>query len=316
MVLGQMSRICQSYPRFIRRSDDGAKLISANDYAGFTFRGRFTDAKDDYAKQACTVSFEVAQKAHNALRWLIHRQGYRNEDQMIVAWAVAGKPIPDLFKDSLSLFLGSDEGSELQAESRQPSIGDAGQAFALRLKKTIAGYRAKLDSTEDIVVLGLDSATPGRMAIIFYRELKGSEFLGRVHDWHERQAWIQNFGKESKFVGAPAPKEIAEAAFGRRLDDKLRKATVERLLPCIIDGQPLPRDLVESVVRRTCNRAAFEKDKKGRQWEWEKSLGIACALFKGFHKERGYQMALEQDRKSRDYLYCGRRSEIVGIRAE
>ncbi|MDD5364584.1 MAG: type I-C CRISPR-associated protein Cas8c/Csd1 [Gallionellaceae bacterium] len=58
-----------------------------------------------------------------------------------------------------------------------------------------------------------------------------------------------------------------------------------------------------TVVRRTCNRASFKKDKKGKQWEWEKSLGIACALFKGFFKEREYEMTLETARTSRDYLY-------------
>lgn len=297
MILGQTARICQSHPRFIRSSDDGAKLISANDFSGFTFRGRFTDGKDDYAQQACSVSFEVTQKAHNALRWLIHRQSYRNEDQVIVTWAVAGKPVPDPFKDSLALFLDSEEITVPADEPEQADAGDAGQAFALRLKKAIAGYRAKIDPTEDIVVMGLDSATPGRMAITFYRELKGSEFLDRLQTWHEKHAWPQNFGKQSKFVGAPAPRDIAEAAFGRRLDDKLRKTTVERLLPCIVDGRPLPRDLVESVVRRTYNRVGLE------HWEWEKNLGISCALFKGFFNKREYQMTLETDRTSRDYLY-------------
>lgn len=304
MVLGQKARICKNHPKFIRRSDDGAKLISSNDFNGYTFRGRFTDGKDDYAKQACTISFEVTQKAHNALRWLIQRQAYRNEEQVIVTWAVAGKPVPDPFKDSLSLFLGSEEITAPAEEPEQADAGDAGQAFALRLKKTIAGYRARLDPTEGIVVMGLDSATPGRMAITFYRELLGSEFLDRIQAWHEKYAWPQNFGKESKFVGTPAPRDIAEAAFGQRLDDKLRKATVERLLPCIIDGRPIPRDLVESVVRRTCNRASFKRDKNGKQWEWEKNLGIACSLFKGFFKDKEtYQMTLETNRTSRDYLY-------------
>lgn len=303
MVTGKPARICQSHPRFIRSSDDGAKLISANDFSGYTFRGRFTDKKDDYEKQTCSVGYEVSQKAHNALRWLIGRQSYRSSDLVVVTWSVAGKSVPDPFKDSLSLILGSEEITNPEEETVQPEVGDVGQAFAIRLRKAMVGYSAKLDPTEDIVVMGLDSATPGRMAITFYRELKGSDFLGRVQSWHEQNAWLQNFGKESKFVGAPAPRDIAEAAYGRRLDDNLRKATVERLLPCIIDGQALPRDLVESVVRRTCNRVAFEKDKHGRQWEWEKYLGIACALFRGSYKERKYQMTLETERTSRDYLY-------------
>lgn len=153
--------------------------------------------------------------------------------------------------------------------------------------------------------MGLDSATPGRMAITYYRELQGSEFLDRIQNWHEQLAWPQNFGKESRFIGAPAPRDIAEAAFSTRIgekgelrvDEKLRKATVERLLPCIIDGRSLPRDLVDSVVRRASNRNGL------KHWEWEKFLGIACALFKGFFKERKYQMTLETDRTSPDYLY-------------
>lgn len=301
MVTGDNhAALTTNHPKRIRHAGDGAKLISANDSSGFTFRGRFTD---DTGQQACGVSYEVTQKAHNALRWLIQRQAYRNGEQAIVTWSVAGKPVPDPFKDSLSLFLGSEEISQTAAEIEQPDVGDVGQAFAIRLRKAMAGYSAKLDPTDDVIVMGLDSATPGRMAITFYRELKGSDFLNRVQGWHEQNAWLQNLGKESKFVGAPAPRDIAEAAYGRRLDDNLRKATVERLLPCIIDGLPLPRDLVESVVRRTCNRVAFEKDKSGRQWEWEKYLGIACALFRGSYKERKYQMTLETERTSRDYLY-------------
>lgn len=80
-----------------------------------------------------------------------------------------------------------------------------------------------------------------------------------------------------------------------RVDDKLRASTVERLLPCIVDGAPLPLDLLRSAVRRVANRVGMEA------WEWERCLGIACALFKGF--QRGYLMALEQERTSRDYLF-------------
>lgn len=295
MVTGEMqASLALSHPKRIRHSGDGAKLISANDSSGFTFRGRFTD---NTGQQACGVGYEVTQKAHNALRWLIQRQPYRNDDQVIVSWAVAGTPIPDPFGNSLTLMLA---GKTIEAQPVAPELsfdGDTGQAFAKRLSFAMAGYRAKLGPTDDIVVMGLDSATPGRMAITYYRELTGSEFLERIEAWHTAHAWPQNFGKELKFVGAPAPRDIAEAAFGCRLDDKLKKATIERLLPCIVDGQPLPRDLVESTVRRTCNRIGLS------HWEWEKTLGIACSLFKGAFKEKEYQMTLETDRNSRDYLY-------------
>ena len=288
MASGQEMPLAIQHPAKIRHGGDKAKLVSSNDTSGFTFKGKFIDADE-----ALAIGFDVTQKAHNALRWLLARQGFRNGDQRIVSWSVAGKSVPDPFSNTLEL---------LDVAPLAPTIGPANsgtaQAFALRLKNAIAGYGAKLEPTDDIVVMGLDSATPGRMAITFYREIKGSEFLARVESWHTRCAWQQNFGKEKKFVGAPAPRDIAEAAYGRRLDDNLSKATVERLLPCIIDGLRVPRDLVESTTRRASNRIGFEQ-----KWEWEKCLGIACALFAGHHNERNYQMALEQDRTSREYLY-------------
>lgn len=297
MVTGESdAALALSHPKRIRHAGDGAKLISANDEQGYTFRGRFTDQD---GRQACGVGYEVTQKAHNALRWLIGRQAYKSGDQAIVAWAVTGKPIPDPFKDTLALILGNSENVQPAGGTDAGLAGDAGQAFALRLKQAIRGYRANLDPTDDIVVMGLDSATPGRMAITYYRELKGSEFLDRIEGWHTQYAWAQDFGKNTKFVGAPAPRDIAEAAYGTRLDDNLRKATVERLVPCIIDGQAVPFDLVLSTARRTANRVGLD------HWEWEKCLGIACALFRGYSKSQGkeYQMALEEDRGTRDYLY-------------
>lgn len=290
-VAGETKILAEQHPAKLRNGADKAKLISSNDTSGYTFRGRFEDAD-----QACGVGFEVTQKAHNALRWLIERQGFRNGSQVIVAWAVNGKEVPDPFANS-AVMLGL-ETSETERENQFQ--GDVGQTFARRLNKYIAGYRVTLGSINDIVVMALDSATPGRMAITYYRELTGSEFLDRLQVWHKVVAWQQNYPKGLRFVGAPSPKDIAEAAYGPSKDDnlkKLHKATVERLLPCIIDGQAIPRDLMESTIRRTCNRSGLEN------WEFDKHLGIACALFKGYFKERNYQMALETDRTTRDYLY-------------
>jgi CRISPR-associated protein Csd1 len=291
MVTGETTVLAESHPKRLRHGADGAKLISSNDSNGYTFRGRFDDPSQAYG-----IGSVVTQKAHSALRWLIARQGEKAGDQAVVSWAVSGKSIPDPLADTARLF--EIAGIDDTAEGDVPYEGDAGQHFALRLKKAISGYRAKLKDSEDIVVIGLDSATPGRMAITYYRELTGAEFLERVIDWHDRCAWFQNYSKDKRYVGAPAPRDIAEAAYGRRLDDKLRKATVERLLPCIIDARPLPRDIVAACVRRACNRAGLEK------WEWEKYLGIACALIRGSRKkEEDYQMALEENRTTRDYLF-------------
>ncbi len=301
MVTGKISSITSNHPKGIRYPGDGAKLISSNDTDGFTYLGRFT--KDT---EACSIGMEVTQKAHSALRWLIGRQGRRG-DQAVVAWAVSGVKIPDPLADTFSLVLGSGE------EMPMPESGYAAQHVGIQFTKLIAGYSAKFDKTEDIVVLALDSATPGRMAIKYHRELTGSEYLERIFAWHEGCRWQQRFSKEKHFVGAPAPGDIAEAAFATwhdgkiQIDERVKKSTIERLLPCIVDGVPIPRDLVESCIRRASSRHGFDwkwhKAYGHISWEWEKVLGIACALYRYQHKERGYSMALDRNRKTRDYLY-------------
>lgn len=290
MVTGEERAPAASHPKRLRHGADGAKLISSNDAAGYTFRGRF-----DSPEQAYSLGSVTTQKAHNALRWLIARQGYKQGDQVIVAWAVAGQSLPPVIAGSNELATG------LATDPEEDLLGlyegDAGQLFVNRLNHMIAGYAAHLTDRDNIVVMALDSATPGRMAITYYRELSGSEFLERIRDWHEHTAWPQNMGKDRHFTGAPAPRDIAEAAYGRRADEKLRKSTVERLLPSIVDGRPIPRDLVEACAKRAANRAGQE------HWEWERTLGIACALVRGSRRKESYSMSLQEDRTNRDYLF-------------
>ena len=149
MVIGEMVNIASNHPKNIRYPGDGAKLISSNDTKGFTYLGRFTSDRE-----ACGVGIEVTQKAHNALRWLIERQGRREGDQAIVAWAVSGEAIPDLMADTYLLLFGGEQ------ETTPQKSGYTAQEIGSELSKLIAGYSTRLGSTENVVVLGLDSATP------------------------------------------------------------------------------------------------------------------------------------------------------------
>lgn len=306
-VTGQEAILTSNHPKYIRREGDGAKIISANDMTGFTFRGRFADDK-----QASSVSLEVSQKSHYALAWLISRQGYQRGDLVFVAWATSGAKVPNALETPLSVI----DAEEIPSDV--PQTVNTAQQVALKFKKKIAGYGKEIGDTTDMVVMGLDSATTGRLAITYYRELKSSDFLKRIENWHDSCAWMHQYGmievksekndkttkKYISFIGAPAPNDIAEAAYGNRIDDKLRKATITRLVPCIIDGQPIPRDLVESTVRRASNRVGIRDPKDKFEREWNKTLSIACSLYKKFmEKKEKFEMSLDETRNTRDYLY-------------
>lgn len=297
-VKGEVSFAADQHPAKLRNDGDKGKLISANDSSGFTYRGRFIDSE-----QAAGVNFIVTQQAHNALRWLISRQGYRRSDQAIVAWAISGKEVPQPLSDPLEIL----EITDLSNDDSHSAY--TAQEIGIQLRNRMAGYGRALGNTENVVVIGLNSATPGRTAVAFYREMTGAEYLDRIETWHKNCTWLHRYrlvevhtdSKSKKkplpFFGAPSPVDIAEAAYGEHLDDKLKVSTVTRLLPCIIDGQPLPRDIVESAVRRASNRGGLEK------WSWEKALSIACSLYKKFRMREDYSMALESERNTRDYLY-------------
>ncbi|WP_431685831.1 type I-C CRISPR-associated protein Cas8c/Csd1 [Hahella sp. NBU794] len=330
-VAGEVKALSSNHPAKLRHTGDKAKLISANDSSGYTFRGRFLESQD-----AAGVSFEVTQKAHNALRWLITRQAFRNGDQAIVAWAVSGRPIPELLTDTQSLGADIDNLEELPADiddlsevaaentshHSEPSIDHSrnlGQRFALALARYMAGYHAKLDPTESIVIMALDSATPGRMAITYYRDFMAKDYLHYVEQWHRQFAWHQRIpkevpqsdGKKPKtevrwLISAPAPWAILNAAYGDviKSNESLKKNLYERLMPCIAEGRSFPWDLVSLAVSHASNR------NRGENWEWERNLGVACALYRGYHnrhpvthQRRDYSMSLDQESKSRDYLY-------------
>ncbi len=311
-VSGDEVRVAGNHPRFLRNAGDGAKLISSNDSSGYTYRGRFTESE-----QVVAVGFDVSQKAHNTLRCLIQRQGFRNGEQVYVSWAVSGQDIPEPTKDPWVMF---SHNADYIAPKEDHST-DIGQSYAIKLNKLMAGYlsKGKLKPHDEIAIIGIDSATPGRMGIIYYRETIAEEFLATITKWHLDFAWPQRQKKEvtqtnKKAINhtiwplcAPAPKKIIKAVYGENVTDSLKKNIIERLMPCITEGKPLPIDIVNYAVKRATNRIAYKRNESGL---WEQNLGIACALYKGYCKRtnklnerKDYDMALEERNRSRDYLY-------------
>jgi CRISPR-associated protein Csd1 len=302
-VKGQEIPCSEKHPAKVRNTADKAKLISANDDTGFTYRGRLGGDKKDKNK-VVSIGYETSQKAHNALRWLIEKQGYKNGDQVIIAWGTKNQDIPNPFEDTQDSMFGNEETHTVSTEKE----------FSKRLNKAISGYGCDLDIKSEIVIMGLDAATTGRLSITYYRELDGTDFLNRIEHWHRTCIWQHiykkvpdGFDEKGKlkfkpitFIGAPSPKDITFAAYGDKISDKLKKSTVERLLPCIIDSAKLPYDIVNSAVNRASNPVSMEK------WEWQKTLTIACALVRKYKYDKfkeEWNMALDESQMDRSYVF-------------
>ena len=301
-VLGKRMSCSLNHPNKIRNTGDKAKLISANDTSGFTYRGRFTDAEE-----AVGVSYEVSQGAHNALKWLIGHQGRNYGGRVYVVWNPRGYEVPDINKDSYEALLGINQKLPYTAKE-----------FADQFHRAMSGYKGKLQYYDQIIILGIDAATTGRMAITFYREMLGNELIDNIEHWHVTCAWRHRYKfKEDKsvqeFYGAPSPNDIALVAFGTErtnyleMDDKLRANVVERILHCIIDRTPLPYDIVNAAYGNMCHPQNYSNRNT-----WQKVLSISCSLIKKYYYDHSktqekeeWNVEINQKEESMPYL-CGR----------
>lgn len=308
MVRGEWMPRAAFSPAKLRSTGDRAKLISANDSDGFTYRGRFT-AKE----QAFSVGFETTSKAHNALKWLISRRGWKNGDQVVLTWGTRNEETPPV----------SERLSGIEMMFAPPAEANAGtnRIYAGQVRLALGGYYAGLTEDSSVAVMALDSTSgmQGRLSIPYYREMGGGELLDRLAAWNGSCRWYLPASEadgRGEFVGSPALREIAEAAYGAEAGEKLVKKAVERLLPCILDERPLPRDIVARAA------GAASRPQSAEPQRWRRTLAVACALVRkarndACHKE-AYSMALDLKQTDRSYLFgrllaCAEQAETLAL---
>lgn len=297
MVSGQMAVPATTHLAKLRSDGDSAKLISSNDTTGYTYRGRFQTAAE-----ACTVGYVSSQKAHIALRWLISRQGLRVGDWCFVCWSTHGNEVLDV-ADSLESGL---FGGVISGKEKERAVTD--EELAELLNKRLTGSNSVPVNTRDIVMLSMNSASKGRLSILFYRELTAAEYAERVGEWYRTcswpcriTVWANDGTKDHTAVRGTFPPSfgrIIQNAYGKNADDAVKQNAYARLTQCVADGAALPADIVQNVIRRAGRPESFDSD-----GEWQDCLTTACALYRKVKIKEAYKMVLDRERKTRSYLY-------------
>lgn len=283
MVTGAVGTIAAQHPKGIVSLNGNAKLISANDSSGFTYRGRFTEEN-----QALTVSYEASQKAHNALRWLVDTQGVRAAfgGRTFLCWNPQGRSIIPAHLPFM--------------HPPEPIFKPSDYHTALRT--VLNSKKAELKLTDGVVLAAFDAATTGRLSLTYYNELQAHDFLERLHDWDAGCCWPhRNFG-----IQPPSLKQIVDCAFGTQrggkleTDDRVLKQQMQRLIACRVDRAAIGTDIVKSLTQRASRPQAYD------QYVWEDILFTACAVIRKYRKDRfkeEWSMALEPERKDRSYQF-------------
>jgi len=312
-ITGKMVACSTNHPSKIRNTGDKAKIISANDSTGFTYRGRFSKPEE-----AVQIGFEVSQKAHNALKWLIAKQGKRFGDKgerVFLLWGTKDEKLPCLTGDTVDEALLEED---FFLDDKDEVVIDTKEEVARRFNKAMMGYKANLTSNSRLAIIGLDAATTGRMAITYYKEfhgLQGNDLFDNIKAWHEQCAWIHRYKRLNKknivFKGSPGLEDIAHAAFGTEQNGfisakgKVVSTVVERLIPCIVERAHVPLDIVNALVRKALHPQNYSED-----YNWYKVLTITCAIYRRHRLEKSnfkevWEVNVMED--STDIVYnCGR----------
>lgn len=281
LISGKQDMVCEMHPKGVISSTFGAKLISANDSSGFTYRGRFIDAR-----QAGSVGYTASQKAHSALRWIASNHGVIIGGRTFLCWNPEGHPVPEF-----GLLKMSGSGNRDFISYRQ------------ELAATLFGYRQQLQPEDDVVVAALDAATTGRLSVTYYNVLKGSDFLDRLENWYTTCCWnFRTFGVQSTDI-----RDIAKYAFGSErenfveADSRMLRDHVQQLFHCIIDSQPVPQDILCALVKKASYPLSYNPENR------ERVLTAACMIIRKYRNDRvkkeEWTLSLDKNNLDRSYLF-------------
>ena len=278
------------HPVKIRNSGDKAKIISANDESGFTFRGRFADKE-----QAVSVGYNYSQEIHTALRWLREKQGKNFDSLTVIVWASAMQKIPSFEKSAW------DDEDEEEIPSTYPY-------YAEMLEKRIFSIGRQLEPDTKVMIMGLDAATKGRINISMYSEIESSRYLENIEKWHKETAWLRYSSKQKKSgINSFSLYDIVKYAFGTEqgafvdCDKKIMRDNIIRLINCVTNGAKLPDDIMNSLCRKASNPLAYENG-----YNHLRVLEIACGMIrKNYtdHKKGVVSMAFDPNNHDRSYLF-------------
>ncbi|WP_164512070.1 type I-C CRISPR-associated protein Cas8c/Csd1 [Lacticaseibacillus daqingensis] len=266
-----------------------AKLISANDGSGFSYRGMFLDTEFYH------IGLESSQKMTHALKWLIQRQGIMLDSRVFLVWTRGGdaqsQPAAGVFR--------------LVFEGPRDL---AGQEVATAYHDALFKRVRALPEDQSVNVLFLDAATTGRMSVVYYDLMQSGTFRANLLQWN-RGATIQcSWG-----VFTPSLNQVIESAYligagGQRYTAIRRRAT-SRLALAIINGRPVPDDIRQAIYRRISKPVGYTNVTRGQKKGadvWTQDVLVYDSLLNynsRFLDKEKMDMSLNEHEHDRSYVF-------------
>lgn len=272
-----------------------AKLIGISNHKE-AYIGRFTSGE-----QVFHLGYETSQRIHNMLKYLLDSKQYSEYiggNANVVSWmtrdlSLGGAPLlQDMEEES---FEDDDYGENViddddDAEEEEGETRSEEEVLQGKNSKKIARYFAgKKDLTymeahNYFCVLVLEKVNNGRMAVKYFRSFSGSDMKQRAAAWYESMKWLHWSADKQAFVlKTPSVYSIVHFLYGQETEkgiicanDKIKRAAIERLLPCIVEAKRFPGDMARRVCFCLMNRQSYKK-------YWQQALQMGCGLLKKYY---------------------------------
>lgn len=249
-VTGQEEPTTKLNEKNINPATSGAKLVSANDSASYTYRGMFLN--DDFY----SIGYAQSQKVTHALKWLIQKQGIHRDTRVFLFWTKGN----DNALVATVRTLTTDPRTAMYQYAQEKQQSDTGADVAQSFRERLRGYTSKISNGRPVNVMFLDAATTGRMAVVYYDLLQSEALKNNIMQWGD-EARIVRYWQGQPIDVVPTLMQVIRGAYsigkeGTRFDT-LSKRAMSRLLPIIIHGRPIPEDIFTAFQRHVLRPLSY-----------------------------------------------------------
>lgn len=258
MVTGDTVPLTTFFQKNIPYAGDSRKIISSND--SHDFRDKFKSHLEAYS-----VGVTTAHESHNALRYLIRKQGIIKDSLVFVAWESGSGATVDLLDAS-------------------GYISDTMADEAKKINSLIKG-KSNSESTQNINALCLDSTCKGRFSVTFFDTYEKTDFYDNIKNFYETLK-VDSFNT----MYVPSISDIIFYGYGKNLSDSRKKELFKRIVTAMLNGEVVPPDITTAITTR-----ALRITKRN-----PKLITIACSLY---NQQRRGSMFLDHNCTDRSYLY-------------
>ncbi|TAH64684.1 MAG: type I-C CRISPR-associated protein Cas8c/Csd1 [Anaerolineaceae bacterium] len=283
-----------------------SKLISVSNN-NETYYGRFHSGEE-----VISIGYETSQKMHLILKFFlenINNSKRIGENSYLVNWFSDDISNSDGLQLTSSITTHDYDDLDLEADDDNVSLGGNSSK---NLNDYLTGRERFVEPNSKFYVMIIDKISNGRVSIKYFRELNKSDLYQRVEEWYNSTRWGFYYSNQKKTIQqSPSIYTLVDYIMGMEIEEnnkisiqcknkKLRSKTIERLLPCIVDGKKFPMDLSKKMFYNLCKRNSYSKT-------WDSLVRVGCSIFKKSILDNNWKdevsQMLDDNNKSQSFRY-------------